>query len=83
MITRKHVIRSGFSAVVSLPLIGVGHRSAPLHTEGMGQVSPTTVATRIISGRRGPTPAFFPTWTARSSRIPSYLVRFPTGRDNG
>lgn len=39
MIARKHVIRSGFSAAVSLPLTGVGRRGAPLHTHRKGQVS--------------------------------------------
>lgn len=62
MIARKHVIRSGFSAAVSLLLIGVGHC---MLAKRRGQVSPATVATWIISGRRGPTPVFFTTWPDR------------------
>lgn len=63
MIARKHVIRSSFSAAVSLLLIGVGHC---MLVKRRGQVSPATVATRIISGRRGPTPVFFHYLTGRS-----------------
>lgn len=62
MIARKHVIRSSFSAAVSLLLIGVGHC---VLGKRRGQVSPATVATWIISGRRGPTPVFFTTWPGR------------------
>lgn len=61
MIARKHVIRSSFSAAVSLLLIGVGHC---VLGKRRGQVSPATVATWIISGRRG-TPVFFTTWPGR------------------
>lgn len=63
MIARKHVIRSSFSAAVSLLLIGVGHC---MLVKRRGQVSPATVATWIISGRRGPTPVFFHYLTGRS-----------------
>lgn len=75
MIARKHVIRSGFSAAVSLLLTGVGHC---MLVKRRGQVSPATVATWIISGRRRPTPVFFqlPDLTG-STRIPSYLDSSP------